>query len=261
VSDVSPFWPPGEPHTLPLPEGVLYDALVRAATARPDHPATLFYGGVLTYAELLRQVDALAGYLQNICGVKRGDRVMVALQNSPQYVIAYYAVMRADAVVVPINPMNKTAELDYIASDSGATVAIVGSDLVDVFAPLLGNVINSIIVAASLRDAKRIVPHGAGLARLGLCDRSQRDAVADDRDASRSLPVPLHIRHDGQAEGLHASALERAVHGSAAGALVPARWRRRADWRAAVLSCGGHAGLDECGDLGRRDADADGALG
>jgi fatty-acyl-CoA synthase len=147
VSDVSPFWPPGEPHTLPLPEGVLYDALVRAATARPDHPATLFYGGVLTYAELLRQVDALAGYLQNICGVKRGDRVMVALQNSPQYVIAYYAVMRADAVVVPINPMNKTAELDYIASDSGATVAIVGSDLVDVFAPLLGNVINSIIVA------------------------------------------------------------------------------------------------------------------
>jgi fatty-acyl-CoA synthase len=120
VSAVSPFWPPGEPHTLPLPEGVLYDALVRAATARPDHPATLFYGGVVTYAELLRQVDALAGYLQNICGVKRGDRVMVALQNSPQYVISYYAVMRADAVVVPINPMNKTAELDYIASDSGA---------------------------------------------------------------------------------------------------------------------------------------------
>jgi fatty-acyl-CoA synthase len=114
---------------------------------RPDHPATLFYGGVVTYAELLRQVDALAGYLQNICGVKRGDRVMVALQNSPQYVISYYAVMRADAVVVPINPMNKTAELDYMASDSGATVAIIGSDLVDVFAPLLGNAINSIIVA------------------------------------------------------------------------------------------------------------------
>ena len=60
----------------------------------------------MTYAELLRQVDALAGYLQNVCGVRRGDRVMIALQNSPQYVMAYYAVMRADAVIVPVNPMN-----------------------------------------------------------------------------------------------------------------------------------------------------------
>jgi fatty-acyl-CoA synthase len=147
VSEVSPFWPAGEPHMLPMPEGVLYDALLRAAQGRPDHPATVFYGGILSYAELLQQVDALAGYLQNVCGVKRGERVLVALQNSPQYVIAYYAVMRADAVVVPINPMNKTAEVDYIASDSGAKVAIIGSELVEIFAPLLGDIVNSIIVA------------------------------------------------------------------------------------------------------------------
>lgn len=146
MSEVSPFWPAGEPHKLPMPEGVLYDALLRAAQARSDHPATVFYGGILSYADLLQQVDALAGYLQNVCGVKRGDRVLVALQNSPQYVISYYAVMRADAVVVPINPMNKTAEIDYMASDSGARVAIIGSELVDVFAPLLGNTVNSIIV-------------------------------------------------------------------------------------------------------------------
>src|SRR5258708_5028615 len=100
MTDLAAFWPIDEPRHLAVPDGVLYDALARAARARPDHPATVFYGASLSYAELLRQVDAVAGYLQNVCGVRRGDRVLIALQNSPQYVIAYYAIMRADAVVV-----------------------------------------------------------------------------------------------------------------------------------------------------------------
>ena len=145
MSDLSPFWLAGEPRELALPEGVLYDALLRAAAARPDHPATAFYGAMLSYGELLAQVDAMAGYLQGVCGVAKGDRVLIALQNSPQYIIAYYAIMRADAVVVPVNPMNKTAEIGYIASDSGAKTAIIGSELIDVFAPLLGELDNIIV--------------------------------------------------------------------------------------------------------------------
>jgi fatty-acyl-CoA synthase len=130
-----------------MPEGTLYDALARAANDRPSHPATVFYGASLSYAELRERVDAMAGFLQSACGVKRGDRVMIALQNSPQYVMAYYAVMRADAVIVPVNPMNRTAEIAYLASDSGARVAILGSELSDVFAPLVGNTITHAIVA------------------------------------------------------------------------------------------------------------------
>ncbi|WP_459162125.1 AMP-binding protein [Bradyrhizobium japonicum] len=143
----SPAWPADEPWHLAMPEGTLYDALVRAALDRPSHPATVFYGASLSYAELRERVDALAGFLQSACGVKRGDRVMIALQNSPQYVIAYYAVMRADAVIVPVNPMNKTAEIDYLAADSGARVAIIGSELNDIFAPLAGEAITHTIVA------------------------------------------------------------------------------------------------------------------
>ncbi len=143
----SPAWPAGEPWHLAMPEGTLYDALVRAAEARPSHPATVFYGATLSYAELRERVDALAGFLQGACGVERGDRVMIALQNSPQYVIAYYAVMRADAVIVPVNPMNKTAEIAYLAEDSGAKVAIIGRELKDVFAPLVGQAVTHAIVA------------------------------------------------------------------------------------------------------------------
>jgi fatty-acyl-CoA synthase len=68
-----------------------------------------------------------------VCGVKRGDGVLIALQNSPQYVIAYYAAMRVDAVIVPVNPMNKTEEIAFLVADSGATVAIVGSELCERF--------------------------------------------------------------------------------------------------------------------------------
>ncbi len=147
MSSLSSVWPIGEPWHLPMPDGTLYDALARAADRSPHHPATAFYGALLSYAELRHRVDAMAGFLQNACGIKRGDRVLIALQNSPQYVIAYYAVMRADAVIVPVNPMNKTAEIAYLAADSGAIVAIIGSELCDVFAPLLGNALTHAVVA------------------------------------------------------------------------------------------------------------------
>ena len=140
MNSASPLWPVGESWQLPMPDGTLYHALARAAQQRPRHPATAFYGATRSYAELRHRVDAMAGFLQQMCGVKRGDRVLIALQNSPQYVIAYYAVMRADAVIVPVNPMNKTEEIAYLVADSGATVAIVGSELCEIFAPLLGSV-------------------------------------------------------------------------------------------------------------------------
>jgi len=81
-------------------------------------------------------VDAFAGYLQQRCGVARGERVLLYLQNSPQFVIAYYAVLRADAVVVPVNPMNRTEELRHYVEDSDARLAIVGQDVLAQIEPL-----------------------------------------------------------------------------------------------------------------------------
>jgi fatty-acyl-CoA synthase len=147
MSSRSPAWPDGEPWRLDLPEGTLYDALARTADERPDHLATLFYGSAISYGELRRRIDAIAGFLQQVCGVAAGDRVLIALQNSPHYIAAYYAVMRANAVIVPVNPMNKTAEIDYLAADSGALVAIIGGDLIDQFAALAGGALAHVVVA------------------------------------------------------------------------------------------------------------------
>ena len=132
------YWPKGIPRTLPVPQTTLYYNLEVAATRYPDKVALSYYGGRLTYRELKRQTDALAAYLQRQCGLRRGERVLLYMQNSPQFVIAYYGVLRADAVIVPVNPMNLTEELKHHVDDAGTRLALIGQELLPRIAPLLG---------------------------------------------------------------------------------------------------------------------------
>ena len=57
---------------------------------------------------------------REVTKVKKGDRVLLYMQNSPQFVLAYYAILRADAVVVPVNPMNLSEELRHYISVSNS---------------------------------------------------------------------------------------------------------------------------------------------
>ena len=68
----------------------------------------------------------------------RGERVLLYAQNCPQYVIAYYAILRADAVVVPVNPMNRTEELRHYVDDADAKFAIAGQDVLREIEPIAG---------------------------------------------------------------------------------------------------------------------------
>src|SRR3954469_20335217 len=144
-----PHWPPGMPHAMEVPRTSVYQNLEASVARHPQRAAIDYYGSRLSYSELKRQIDALAGFLQQRCGVARGDRVMLYLQNSPQFVIGYFAVLRADAVVVPVNPMNLTEELRHYIDDADAAVAIAGQDRLAQIAPLLGKEkLKKIIVAA-----------------------------------------------------------------------------------------------------------------
>ena len=129
-------WPPGQPKSLELPRETVYANLAASAARLPERAAIDYYGSRVSYARLKREVDALAGYLQRKLGVARGDRVLLYAQNCPQFVIAYYAILRADAVVVPVNPMNRTEELRHYVEDSDARVAIAGIDVLREIEPL-----------------------------------------------------------------------------------------------------------------------------
>jgi len=129
-------WPPGAPRTIETPRDSVYSNLAASAAKHPERALIDYYGTRLSYAEVKREADALAGFLQRRCGVAKGDRVLLYLQNSPQFVIAYYAILRADAVVVPVNPMNRREELRHYVKDAQASVAIVGAELYERIAPL-----------------------------------------------------------------------------------------------------------------------------
>ncbi len=122
------IWPKRIPRTLQLPETTLWFNLEVSARRYPQKPASVFFGQPLRFADLLAQAEALAGWLQ-AQGVQKGDRVAVFMQNCPQFVVAVHAVLRADAVVVPVNPMNKADELGHYITDPGTTLCITTADL------------------------------------------------------------------------------------------------------------------------------------
>jgi fatty-acyl-CoA synthase len=142
------FWPQGHPRSMSIPAtSLFYNAEVSAARY-PDKPYLVFYDSTVSFAEFRDEAERLAGWLQKECGVKKGDRVLLFMQNSPQYVIGYYGILRADAVVVPVNPMNLANELRHYVKDSGATVALVSQELYAQMKPLLGEGLKHILVAS-----------------------------------------------------------------------------------------------------------------
>jgi len=142
-----PHWPPGLPQHLTLPQTHLFYNAEVSAQRFPDKPFIVFYDTPLSFAEFKDEAERIAGYLQQVCGVKAGDRVLLYMQNSPQWVLAYYGILRANAVVVPVNPMNMTEELRHYVKDSGATTAFVPQDLYAQMAPLVGQGLDHLIVA------------------------------------------------------------------------------------------------------------------
>ena len=133
----SPYFPSGLPVDATIPATNLFFNAEVSAARYPNKPFVVFFGRELTYSQFKAQAEALAGFLQRDCGVEAGDRVLLVMQNSPQFIIAYYAVLRANAVVVPINPMCVTKELEYFTRDSGARVAIAGQEVHAHIRPLL----------------------------------------------------------------------------------------------------------------------------
>jgi fatty-acyl-CoA synthase len=167
-----PFWPSHAPRHLWVPETHLYRNVEVSALRFPKKPFAIFYDTQVTYADFQRETERVAGYLQQRLGVRRGDRVLLYMQNSPQFMIAFYGILRADAVVVPVNPMNLTQELRHYVRDSGATVAFAAQDILPRMQPLLDEGLQHIVVATYsdyLREATDItVPEFVAAPRVPL---------------------------------------------------------------------------------------------
>jgi fatty-acyl-CoA synthase len=141
------IWPRQFPRSLTVPRTTLWHNVEVAAVRYPGKPITIFYDSELSYGQFRCEAEALAGWLRQRCGVRKGERVLLDMQNSPQFMLGYYAILRADAVVVPVSPMNVTDELEHYVADSEARVALVGQEVYGQFRPLLGKGLEHVVVA------------------------------------------------------------------------------------------------------------------
>lgn len=122
-------WPPRVSTSLMVPETTLYDNLEITTKKYPQKIAIEYYGVSLTYEELLEQTDRIAGYLENKLKINQGDNVLLFMQNSPQYLIGFFAILRLRATVIPINPMSTMEEMEYYVRDSNVKSALVSQEL------------------------------------------------------------------------------------------------------------------------------------
>ena len=92
------LWPPNVPKTIDYPEVPLQELLYRAAKAYPERISIVYDDREITYAELETFSNQFANALATL-GVTKGDRIALFLPNIPQFIIAYFGVLKAGAIV------------------------------------------------------------------------------------------------------------------------------------------------------------------
>ena len=122
------FWPKRLPYQLTAPQTSLWMNLQISAMRYPQKVALVFMGRTWSYSQLQLEAEKIASALRKM-GVKKGDRVVLDMQNCPQLVVTHFAILRLDAVVVPVNPMNRTEELKHYILDPDTKVAVTTADL------------------------------------------------------------------------------------------------------------------------------------
>ena len=115
------IYPEWAPHHIESPATTALDDFKHSAKNRPDTPAVYYFDHTITYGQIDRLSSSMAAALRAL-GLKRKDRIIIDLQNVPQFLIATYAAWKLGAIVVPLNPMYKEKELIYFCQDSGAKI-------------------------------------------------------------------------------------------------------------------------------------------
>lgn len=123
-------WPDYLPNHLVYRQGQkpLHEYLIQNAKEYPHDIAYIYYGKSITWKQLNDDSNRLAHFFKKK-GIKKGDRIALFMQNCPQYLIGHYAIQKLGAIVVPLNPMYKEAELEYLINEAAVQALIAGQEL------------------------------------------------------------------------------------------------------------------------------------
>lgn len=104
------------------PETIV-EAFEKQAERYPDKTAVIFLGTKFSYSEMGEYVRRFAAALYEL-GVREGEKMIMYIPNSPQWVIAWFGIQKIGGIAVPITPIYTSYDLQYIASDSGAETIV-----------------------------------------------------------------------------------------------------------------------------------------
>ncbi|EKN70964.1 long-chain fatty-acid-CoA ligase [Neobacillus bataviensis LMG 21833] len=123
-------WPKEVDKTLTyrLGERPLHEYVMQNAIDTPQKKAYSFYGRDVSWQELNESIGRFAQFLASK-GVEKGDRIALFMQNCPQYIIAHYGIQRLGGIVVPLNPMYKESELEYLINEASVKAVVAGEEL------------------------------------------------------------------------------------------------------------------------------------
>jgi long-chain acyl-CoA synthetase len=178
------------PVHLSYPHLPLYSLLDESAARQPANPCSNFFGKRLTYRQIKELSDLFAASIRSL-GIRKGDRVILLLPNSPQFLIAYYGLLKAGAVVVPLNPLSTERELEFYLRDSGAETLITIPLFLNKVTSLRGKTPLKHIVYSRLAD---FLPFPLNLAQgfqeLRLIRRQDRAVLLDFRELLKQALHP-----------------------------------------------------------------------
>jgi long-chain acyl-CoA synthetase len=106
-----------------LEKELTFTRFFRMCEEYPDRPAIIYLGETFTYRRLKNLIDRFATSLTQL-GIKKGDKVMLYISNSAQWVIAFFSIQKIGATVVPVPPIYTSFEIEYMINDSGAETVI-----------------------------------------------------------------------------------------------------------------------------------------
>lgn len=142
---------PGVPHHIDYPQKSLVYLLEQAAEKYPNSACTIFKGARISYQEMNRLTDRLAAGLASL-GVKKGDRVGLFMPNTPQFVIAYFAILKVGGVVVATNPLYSDREIEHQVNDAGIEVMVVMSNFYNTIKRVQPNTRIRKIIVTNLKE-------------------------------------------------------------------------------------------------------------
>jgi long-chain acyl-CoA synthetase len=129
------FYDPGVPAQLSYPRIPIYRVLDDSAARYPNRTCAIFFGKPFTYRQIKTLSDRFAAGIRSL-DIQAGERVGLMLPNSPQFLIAYYGLLKAGAVIVPLNPLYTEHELTFHLTDSATRTLITLPRFLDKVVPL-----------------------------------------------------------------------------------------------------------------------------